>query len=249
MLRLSYTQMAEWPPLAWLAICRRKDMYVEVLHGRGVQTTDDWFGEVAWVGKHDSGDFDHTDLVAGSGARRRDDRIVFVSTGATVERLHSLTFGDATWVSNSLPCVLAGTGATLDPSYPHYYRDLSSVVRGLSKYVRTLPTSEGPVELTYFDNLSWDGATLVRQNKPGGPRDFSTFAHYRGFLESSLGLFAENLAARSRSWPFRMLGTLSSGYDSSTVATLARQAGCEEVLCFDRGPITIGSARCESDAV
>jgi len=233
-MRLTYTPMPDWPPLAWLAVCRRQASEVEVLHGRDVETTDEWFGEVAWVGAHQTGDFDRTDLVAGSGGRRRDGRIIFVSAGETVERLHSLTCGDVTRISNSLPCVLSGAGARLDPSYPHYYRDLSSVVRGLSRYVRTLPTSMGPLELTYFHNLAWDGATLTSENKPGKPRDFSTFARYRDFLESNLARFAGNLAAKSRSRPYRMLGTLSSGYDSATVATLARQAGCEEVICFDR---------------
>jgi len=234
MMRLAYTLMPEWPTLAWLAVCGRRASEVQVLHGRGVETTDEWFGEVAWAGQHQAGDFDRTDLVAGSGGRRRNGRIIFVSAGSTVDRLHSLTSGEVTRVSNSLPCVLSASGAGLDPAYPHYYRDLASVVRGLSRYVRTLPTSIGPLKLTYFHNLAWDGATLTRESKPGGPRDFSTFAHYRGFLESSLGRFSENLAARSRPLPYRMLGTLSSGYDSSTVATLARRAGCDEVICFER---------------
>lgn len=234
MMRLAYTLMPEWPPLAWLAVCERRATEVRVLHGRGVETTDEWFGEVAWAGEHQAGDFDRTDLVAGSGGRRRNGRIIFVSAGATVERLHSLTCGEKTWLSNSLPCVLAGAGARLDPAYPRYYRDLSSVVRGLSQYARTLPTSAGPLELTYFHNLAWDGAILAREEKPGERRDFSTFAHYRGFLESSLGRFAENLAAKSRSHSYRMLGTLSSGYDSATVAILARQVGCAKVISFDR---------------
>jgi hypothetical protein len=189
---------------------------------------------VAWVGDHAAGDFDRTDLVAGSGGRRRDGRVVFVSAGSTVDRLHSLTDGELTRVSNSLPCVLAASDARLDPAYPHYYRDLASVVRGLSRYVRTLRTSSGPLELIYFDNLSWDGTAISREAKPGTLRDFSTFEGYRAFLEAGLARLAENLGAPSRGEHYRMLGTLSTGYDSSTVSTLARQAGCEEVLCFDR---------------
>lgn len=45
---------------------------------------------------------------------------------------------------------------------------------------------------------------------------------------------AENISAKERQHPCRMLGTLSSGYDSATVTTLARQDGCNEVICFDR---------------
>lgn len=134
-----------------------------------------------------------------------------------------------------LPALRARSfGASLDPSYPHYYRDLSSVVRGLERYVRTLRTSAGPLELVYFDNLAWDAMALSREPKPRTLRDFSSFAKYRAFLAGSLDGLAENLAAESRARRYRMLGTLSTGYDSSTVATLAREAGCEEVLCFDR---------------
>ncbi len=36
-----------------------------------------------------------------------------------------------------------------------------------------------------------------------------------------------------REYPYRLLSTLSSGYDSTTVAVLARRAGCREVVGFD----------------
>lgn len=233
-MQFDYTLMRDWPPLAWLAACRRGALVPQVFHGRNVEATDDWFGEVAWPGDHAAGAFDRTDLVAGSGGRFREGKVVFVSAGSTVDRLHALNHAKTTWVSNSLPCVLAASGASLDPSYPHYYRDLSSVVRGLERYVRTLRTSAGPLELVYFDNLAWDAMALSREPKPRTLRDFSSFAKYRAFLAGSLDGLAENLAAESRARRYRMLGTLSTGYDSSTVATLAREAGCEEVLCFDR---------------
>ncbi|MCI0546192.1 MAG: hypothetical protein L0027_02795 [Candidatus Rokubacteria bacterium] len=233
-MRLVYDLEPAWPPLAWLAVCRAGEDRVGVRHGRQVETTDEWFAEAAWAGDYEAGDLDRTDLVAGSGGRLRGREIVFVSSGSTVDRLQSLVRGEDIAVSNSLPCLLAAAGATLDPSYPHYYGVLSSVVHGLRRLTRSLPTSAGPLELIYFENLAWDGRALTRRAKPGGPRDFSIFARYREFLESSLGRLAENLGAKARLYPYRMLGTLSSGYDSSTVAALARQAGCEEVLCFDR---------------
>jgi hypothetical protein len=42
---------------------------------------------------------------------------------------------------------------------------------------------------------------------------------------------AENLSDSGRKHPYELLSTASSGYDSSAVTTLARQAGCKQTLC------------------
>jgi len=45
---------------------------------------------------------------------------------------------------------------------------------------------------------------------------------------------AENMAAETRKFPYAFLGTLSSGYDSATITTLARRFGCTDAICFDK---------------
>jgi hypothetical protein len=55
----------------------------------------------------------------------------------------------------------------------------------------------------------------------------------------------ENMAAPLRRYPYRALGTLSSGYDSTAVSVLAKRCGCQEVITFDqarRGDEDSGSA-------
>ena len=42
----------------------------------------------------------------------------------------------------------------------------------------TCRTSAGPVRLTYFHNLRWDGQTLAEAEKPFIERDFTTFRAY-----------------------------------------------------------------------
>ena len=170
-----YIPVPQWPPLAWLARCYRANSRVTVFHGIQVETADEWFCEAVWAGDYESGSFDQTDIVAGSGVRLRDATAVFVSSGSTVDRLHSLQVEDGAWLSNSLSCLLAAVQATLSPSYPRYFDDFGSISQGLHKYRRDLATSAGPVQLTYFDNLVWDGQSLTVQRKPGGKRDFSTF--------------------------------------------------------------------------
>ncbi|HXI33812.1 MAG TPA: hypothetical protein VNH63_07000 [Gemmatimonadales bacterium] len=194
----------------------------------------DWFCEAVWDAPFAAGDFDRTDLVFGSGARVRRDTVTFVTSGSTVERLHSIETGEWTFVSNSFPCLLAATGGSLDPTYAAYFTDFKSISRGLARYVRTLVTSAGPVRLTYFNNLAWDGSRLREVPKPTADVAFPTFQRYRDFLSRTLALLSENMGAPERTRPLRWLGTISSGYDSATAATLARPHGLVEAISFGR---------------
>ena len=105
-LRLRYTRVAHWPPLAWLARCTASGREIDVLHGDLVEVAHDWFCEAAWTGEYEAAGFDKSEVVFGSGARVRGGRVTFVSSASTVDRLHSLELPDGAWVSNSLACLL-----------------------------------------------------------------------------------------------------------------------------------------------
>jgi hypothetical protein len=233
-MQFEYQLVSEWPSLAWLAMWQQTSETVIVQHGQRVETNANWFCEAVWAGSYAAGDFDLTDIVAGSGGRIRNGSIVYVSSGSTVDRLVSMQVGDSFFVSNSLPCLLVAAGADVDVSYPKYYEDLLTIIQGINSYRPFLSTTAGPVRLTYFDNLTWNSNTLEVSPKPVEYRDFSCFERYRSFLSTSLALLAENMVASPRLYPYRMLGTLSSGYDSCTVSALAREAGCSEALCISR---------------
>ena len=229
-----YTPMPEWPPLAWLARCDQAVPRINIAHGPMVETHDDWFCEAVWAGPYEAGDFDRTDLVFGSGARRRDGGVVFVTSCATVDRLHVLETAGGALVSNSLACLLAAAGGEVDPTHRGYFQHFKSIVRGLRHYRRTLPTTAGPVRLLYHDNATWSGSALRDTPKPSPTRDFGSFERYRDFLVASLRELSDNMAASTRRHPYRLLGTMSSGYDSATAAALARPAGLREVIAFDK---------------
>src|SRR5712691_347496 len=228
-----YTHIPEWPPLAWLARGHRGDSRVDVFHGPDVETTPDGFCEAVWDGDFARAAFDETDVVFGSGARRRGGGVTFVSSASTVDRLHSHEAAGTVWVANSLVCLLVAIGADVDPTYAGYYADFKSISDGLAGYARSVSTSAGPVRLTYFHNLVWNGSALHERPKPGPHRDFGDFAAYRGFLEASLAGLAQNMSSSDRAVPLQMLGTISSGYDSSAVAVLAQPYGLEEAIAFE----------------
>ncbi len=231
-MRFDYRCIDEWPPLAWIARVRPNEL-ARVWHGRRVETRPDWFCEAVWPGSFDAGDFDTTDLVAGTGGRWRKGRLIFVAPGNTVDRIVSLRIGGVLWVSNSVACLLAVTGAVIDPAYPRYYEDFATIVGGLTSFKRTLATSLGDMRITMYGFLTWEGGEATDSVRNVVQRDFGTYAAYTAFLRENLSSLARNIADSGRRHRYRFMATVSSGYDSPAVAALAHEAGCEESLCID----------------
>lgn len=232
---LSFVLNPAWPPLAWLARCELQVNAVVITHGLNVEAANDWFCEAAWDGEYSEGGFDRTDIVAGSGGRKRDGEIIFVSAGNTVDRLVSLEVAGSVFVSNSLVCLAAVTD--LDFPLDHNWNAaFHSVVKGIEKYQAEIPSSRGNVVLTYHHNLLWNGQTLSRIEKPKVNRDFSSFERYYDFLTGTLNRIHVNGGDSNRRHPFQLLTTVSSGYDSTTVSALAKTVQADtEGFTFGRG--------------
>jgi hypothetical protein len=231
---LEYRCVEHWAPLAWVALCSAKKETITVWHGSQVETRTSWFCEAVWPGAFDEGNFDQTDLVAGTGGRWRDNAVIFVAPGNTVDRLLSLHTSDGLLVSNSLACLLAVSGATIDPTYPRYYENFTTIIHGLSAYKRTLATSLGDIHITTFGFVTWNGNDAAYSTRDVIRRDFSSFARYEQFIQENLSALAQNIADPGRKQRYRLLATASSGYDSPAIAALARAVGCDEALCIDK---------------
>lgn len=228
-----YIRKGNWPPLAWVAHCPTGSGSIDVLHGRRVETRPDWFCEAVWAGEFSSGNFDQTDIVAGTGGRSVDGAVVFVSSGSTVDRLQYFSDSRGLWISNSFCALLSIIGAHVDPTYPDYSADFDSVMKGLHAYKREIDTSRGPVQLVCFHNVRWDGYRVSEQPKPNASRDFSSFDLYYTFLTSAMQSVARNAQDLQRAHPYELLCPISNGHDSPTVAVLARNAGCSRAFTFD----------------
>lgn len=222
---------APWPSLAWLAECGSED--VRFRHGPGVEVREEAGFEAVWPGSFEAADFDREAIVAGSGVRLRDGTAAFVSSTSTVDRICSATTPAGCLVSNSLPCLLAHLDGDLVAGV-NYRRLLGSIVKGIDAYETDVPTSAGPVRLTYYRNLVWDGSELSVVEKPPQELRLGSFADYRGYLAAGLAGIAANMSdpARRRG-RFDFLATVSSGYDANALAALAAEHGCEHALGFD----------------
>lgn len=232
-MKLDKTCVSNWPLLAWVARCNADS--ITVWHGPLVETGDEWIAEAVWKGSFAKADFDQTEFVVGSGIRLRGNKAHFVSSGTAVDRLWYCRWRDRWYVANTLPGLLAVSGTSLDESYTHYRNDIELIddPGSLSRYPREIPGKQVPFQLVYFENLCFDGRQMTRMPKPDSAPDFTHFEQYDKFLREVAHSLGENGKACERRRPVSCAVTLSSGYDSTAAAVLARHADCELAVSIE----------------
>ena len=229
-MRLLPRLVPDWPKLAWVADMQAGTPAVHLLHGPMVELGQDWVVEAVWAGDVTAGDFDQTELVFGSGVRCRGEHVDFVSSGTTFDRLVHCRRGETWFVSNSLPALLAVAGLSLRDDYTQYPQDVQSIMAGLDNYARSLPVQDGQVQVTFYRNLRWDGRELHEVPKPETVPHFPHYAEYRQFLSDTAHRLGANMSDPSRVHRVVPLSGVSSGYDSSASAVIAREAGCKDTV-------------------
>ena len=197
-IKITYNVKKNWPCLAWVAILEPNRQSIIVKCGEKVETRKDWFCEAVWDGDFDDGDFDQTDIVAGSGARCRTSNINFVSTSSLQERLQYIKIGTTTYLSNSLLALAAEIEAEIDLTSDTYPNIFGSITQGLRDYVSDFPTSKGNIKLVYYENLIWNGNTLTEIKKPRIKRNLSNYDAYLSFMKSTMAAIVKNANSSSR---------------------------------------------------
>ena len=234
-----------WPPLAWLAICREKGSSIIIHHGPDVDTRTEWFCEAVWDGEYIDGDFDRTNVIFGSGGRTRGNQVNFISSAFSSDRLQHIHINQCWYLSNSLVCLCAVLDLHVDPWYPWYYEDISSIVDGPDDYKAVIETDRGDIKLTYYQNLIWDGAQLAETEKPSTTCSFNDFASYHNFLSTTLGKIADNLRAAARPFTIEPISTCSSGYDSLCVSVLSKIMDTKQAICITEDRIGLDDSGVE----
>ena len=235
-LRLEHALVPTWPKLAWAAHYRHGHPVVTVFHGGSVEVSAVSAVEGVWPGPFSALEFDATDLFFGSGVRLREGRVRFVSSASTVDRLWWFEEAADGFIGNTLPGVLAASGARLDSDYERYRQDLESITRGLGEYRRSFPVTRGGLEVAYWEDLDFNGDVVTRVAKPYPRRDWSDFAALRQFYLETGRAIGDNARAAARLTPITPMATISSGYDSPAAAVIAREAGATRAF-------TISTAR------
>ena len=248
-MRFAYSVEPQLPALAWCARVERGHDVVQVRTGADVERFERFFAEGAWNGPLASGRLAAATVAMGSGAELAGDRVIFCAPTHTLERLWVVRRGASVHVSNSLPMVLADSGARLDPLYCRYRSDLRSVAHGLRRWVRKLPClGGGEVEMVCHANLAVSrDARADTEEKPWAP-SFPDWAAYRGFLSGALAALRENAGASERRRRYTLLASMSRGYDSPAGAALASEVGCDEAFSFRSGWALRDGSRVDDDS-
>jgi hypothetical protein len=221
------------PKLAWCAVLDAGKDYVELFHGPWVEVRQDWFVEGIWDNPFETGAFDTSPSLMGSGGMLVDNEVLFCTPCHTLERLHVIRSGLQLLISNSLAFVLTQAQESLDLHYMSYEYDLRTFTHGINRYKEFIPTGSGNcVYLYYYCNIQIDSALNIRKFSKTDPPDFTDYTAYRNFLSISLNSLFENARAKSRKVQYCPLATISSGYDSPTCAALASEAGCRRAITF-----------------
>jgi len=228
------------PTLAWMVELTPERIVFE--YGMGVEADEQHLVEGAWSGEFPHGDFPEALTFAGTGVKVVGSDLVFATPTTT---LHPLCFHrtrERLLGSNSLPFLLARAGEDIDPRYPHYQFDLMSVMYGLRRYRRQIPTRSGtPILVAHHCNVRVDRDARLIWAPKAAPAAFADYAAYAGFLTSEVAAVTTNAQHGDRRIRYQPLTTVSSGYDSPACAVLARAAGCRHAATFVRARSDYGS--------
>ena len=226
-----YKRIAGLPKLAWIAEVDLRTNACTVRHGEGVETHGEWAVEGVWDAPFEKGAFHQSENFFGSGVRQDGGRLYFVPSCAVTDRLLWAQHGQRLVVSNSLPLLLAFLGAKLDPAHDYKVESLTIIV-GIRRYERRFhlihPDIDAAFQL-YHDRLVVEDGRVTTQTYGHG-ETFSTYEQYIARLRGVLAALAENYRSHHRRHRFSAFTTISSGYDSTAVATLVKDLGID--VCF-----------------
>ena len=217
------------PPLAWCFSLDQRG--ASVVCGSSVIVRPDGFFEGAWDSHTvDEWNFRSSPNVFGSGMVQTDEGWLAVPPSHTLECIYILAAEDGWQASNSLAFLIARTGARFETRGRSLLRSFVSIVNGIDLSPIAIPTDRGTLYLLYHHNAEI-GPRLTVEPKPLPPR-FPHFSSYKQYLSSVCSRVAANAADTSRPSPYKLLATVSTGYDLPACAAIAQTAGCAEAVTF-----------------
>ena len=222
------------PKLSWICICQKISGNIYVYHGSCVEVKKDMFCIAGiWDGEFAEGDFDKTDIVAGTGIRFRGNRVIFVPPGNTIDRIISYMSQDYLFVSNSFSALLEMCDIELIDAHD-YEENFETIAHGLEKYTKKIPTESGDIRLTYYNNLVYNGNEVYEVRKPCNAPHFNTFNDYYNYLLEVADSISNNVKDKGRKKPLPIISTISSGYDSPVATVIAKFMGLEKAVTIEK---------------
>lgn len=225
------------PPLAWVAAVRPGE--VRVNHGESVRVGDNAFFEGTWAGSPELTGVADATTVFGSGIVASGGDLSVIGPSHHLEGIYLARATDALVISNSLVGLLVATGLELDPRFNYPSLFLASarlcwmIEDDLDGWLRlrhssfSIPTRTSPITAWFVENLTVHDDLSTSESRKPREAPFESFDDYRARLVAATA----SLFTNGR--PYEPVAALSSGYDSTAVASVAIQAGCARSVGFD----------------
>ena len=222
------------PPLSWLAVVD-SDSKVEIIHGKSVHSTPNFFASGVWDGRCEDGDFDSCNFSCCTGAKILDDKVIFSTPSHTQASIFLIEWKSRLFVSNSAAFLLAYTGLRYDADYYDYDKDFCSEFLGDAFNKKSTPLKNGIMYIFTYCNVTIDKNLHYTSVPRKSDYDFRTFADYRCALKSTIERLITNGSSPCRGGErYGMISTISKGYDAPTCSAIAKECGCNEVFTFNR---------------
>jgi hypothetical protein len=247
MWQLACTRSESLPRLAWCAVLSTRHAKLVVHHGPWVEVNDSAFVEGAWSGDYSDMGFANANTFTGSGGMLRSNDLLIATPTHTSECIYALRLGTGLIFSNCLAFLLTIAEDDVDRSYQYYDIDIMSIGLGLKRYRSSIPTAlRNKVHMYYYCNISVSpglALTVLPKKRPGW---FYTYHQYRGWLQQEVSATIQNAGDSRRAVAYTPITTISTGYDSTAAAVLARDGGCREAVTFSMAHDPFGVERCDS---
>ena len=231
-MKLVFQKLDTLPRLAWCAKVEKFNESIRIFHGPYVEVSDVFFCDGVWSGDFASGNFE-TDFLMGSGGKITRNGLLISSPNHTMERIYVIQCRNTIFISNSCPFVLAVANEDIDLNYLEYRTKIASIISGLKKYSRSIPTRSGNSIRMFCHCNFYVRPDLELIEKPKlSVREFVNFVDYKSFIEEQIDAIINNANDSNRYVKYRPLATISSGYDSPASAFFAAKFGCDEAFTF-----------------
>jgi hypothetical protein len=227
------------PQLAWVTSIDLPTLTVEVRHGISVEFGSNFIVEGVWDASFNEANFHLSDNFFGSGIRLTENEIWIVPSRALVDRIIYCTIGRNLFASNSLPLLLGVTGADLLDDHD-YRAQTSALRRGIFSYDSRFPIRHP--QISYFYQLLHRpliAGAHVRHGEPAVKVRIASFQDYEQKLRTVIEQLRANAECVRRRNPTACFSTISSGYDSTAVTTIARDVRFDRCFTARRSSLNV----------
>jgi hypothetical protein len=230
---IHYEASAHLPKLGWCATLDTVNDRLSIVHGKAVECREQWMVEGVWEGPFTAGAFHRGAHLFGSGVRLDGGSVHFVPSCALVDRLVYCRDDHRLLVSNSLVILLAMTGAHPDPLHD-YRTEARALATGIDDYDTSFHIKHPTIpsfQQVFHKSIVVTSGELSLQRRIA-LRHFESFEAYRSMLSAHTAAICANAADPARRTRLDCFGTLSTGYDSTAVTAIVKQAGVERFFTY-----------------